>query len=120
MSFDMPNDAGAIDKERPQETPDLTEVAFRISKTAAFLKGFLDAQGFPYPSFAADAPSEFPNPSNEPAIQRARDSILEDTTTLSDLVLGPAERLKWTIWPVTEPVLASPGQDLFTLTLSRR
>ena len=100
MSSSMCDGAVSNDKKMPQETQDLTEVAGRISKNAAFLKGFLDAQGLPQPSFAADAASEFPNPTNEPAVHIARESILEDTKILFDLVLGPVDRLKWTIWPV--------------------
>ena len=100
MSHSMLNGTSSSNKKTPQGVHDLTEVAGRISKNATFLKGFLDAQGLPQPSFAADAASEFPNPTNEPTIHTARESILEDTKILFDLVLGPVEQLKWTIWPV--------------------
>ena len=100
MSDSMRKGAGSNNKMTPQEMQDLTKIAGPISKSAAFLQEFLDAQGLPQPSFAADAASEFPNPTNEPTIQNARESILEDTQILFDLVLGPVERLKWTLWPV--------------------
>ena len=118
MPYAIPNHAGCIDKKMQQETQDLTEVAVRISKNAAFLKGFLDVRGLPQPSFTTDTASEFPNPKNEPTIQIARELILEDTKTLFDLVLGPVERLKWTIWPVFRPMYTSLWQDPFALTLS--
>ncbi len=101
-----------------QETPDLTEIAVRIFKNTAILKDFLNARGFPQPSFAANAAPEFPNPNNESGIQLVRESILEDTKTLSDLVMGPAERLKWTVWPVIEPLHASLRRDPVVLTAS--
>lgn len=96
-------------KKTPQEIQHLTEVAGRISKNAAFLEGFLDANGLPQPSFAADAASEFPNPTNEPTVLIARESILEDSKILFDLVLGPVERLKWTIWPVIKLMCTDLG-----------
>ena len=104
MSYSTCNGAGSNNKKTPLEVQDLTEIAGRISKNAAFLKGFLDAQGLPQPSFAADAAPEFPNPTNEPTIHVARESILEDTKILFNLVLGPVEHLKWTIWPVFKPM----------------
>ena len=114
----MCNGAGSNNKKTPQEIQHLTEVAGRISKNAAFLEGFLDAHGLPQPSFAADAAFEFPNPTNEPTIEIARESILEDTKILFDLVLGPAERLKWTLWQVIKPMCTNLGQESFALTLS--
>ena len=109
MSYNISNGGGPNDKKMQWETQDLTEVAGQISKNAAFLKEFLEGRGLPQPSFAADAAPGFPSPTNEPTIQTARESILEDTKTLFDLVLGPVERLKWTLWPVSEPMYTNLG-----------
>ena len=117
MPHNISNPASSISKNY-QEAQDLTEIAARISKNAASLKNYLNAQGLPQPSFAANAACEFPNPSNESMVQVSRESILEDTKTLSDLILGPVERLKWTIWPVIDQVYANLGQNHIALTLS--
>ena len=102
----MAYDIRSASNEMHLEAHDITEISDRISKNAAFLKDFLNARSFPQPSFDADAPPRFPNPNNEVVVQFARESILEDTKTLFDLILGPVERLKWTIWPVIEPVFS--------------
>jgi len=115
MNYNTSNVTTSIDKMH-LETHDLTEISDRISKNAAFLKDFLIARGLPQPSFDTNAPSDFPKSEKEVVVQFARESILEDTKTLFDLVLGPVERLKWTIWPVIEPVYAHLGQNPLMLT----
>ena len=113
MAYNVPS----INGEIQLRAHDITEISDRISKNAALLKDFLNARSLPQPSFDADAPSRFPNPNNEVFVQFARESILEDTKTLFDLILGPVEYLKWMIWPVIEPVYSHLGCKLLLLTL---
>ena len=113
MAYNIPS----ANDEMHLEAQDITEISDRISKNAAFLKDFLNARSFPQPSFNADAPSRFPNPNNDVVVQFALESILEDTKALFDLILGPVERLKWTIWMVIEPVYSHLGCKLLLLTL---
>ena len=82
------------------EISSLVDVSERISKNTAFLQHFLTTRGLPTPSFKVGTPTEFPNPENERAVELTREAILADTRVLFDLVIGPIERLKWTVWQV--------------------
>lgn len=86
------------------EISSLVEVSDRISKNTTFIQDFLTTRELPSPSFTVKSPTEFPNPENERAIELAREAILADTKTLFDLVLGPVERLKWSVWQVLTPI----------------
>ena len=79
----------------------LTDVSNRISKNTSFLQTFLDSRKLPVPSYNIDTPKEFPNPDKERTVQLVRESILADTRALFDLVLGPVEKLQWTVWQVS-------------------
>ena len=89
------------------EVSSLVEVSDRISKNTTLIQGFLTTRGLPSPSFTVNSPTEFPDPENETAIELAREAILADTKTLFDLVLGPVERLKWSVWQVLTPLCYS-------------
>lgn len=89
------------------EISSLVEVSDRISKNTTFIQNFLTTRGLPSPSFTVESSTEFPNPENERAIELAREAILSDTKTLFDLVLGPVERLKWSVWQVLTPLCYS-------------
>lgn len=86
------------------EVSSLVDVSDRISKNTTFIQNFLTTKGLPSPSFTVKSPTEFPNPENERAIGLAREAILADTKTLFDLILGPVERSKWSVWQVITPL----------------
>ena len=80
---------------------DLEDVAGRILKNSAFLQRFLKTRQLPTPSFNIDAPTEFPNPDHERSVEVVREHLIEDTQLLFSLVIGPIDRLKWTLWEVS-------------------
>ncbi|KAL8911226.1 MAG: hypothetical protein Q9171_003573 [Xanthocarpia ochracea] len=50
------------------------------------------------PSFEQDAEHEFPSTAGEVEIEATRSSILDDTSTIHDLLLGPCEVLRRICW----------------------
>lgn len=82
------------------EVSSLVDISDRISKNTAYLQHFLTTRGLPTPSFKPDSDKEFPNPENEKSVDLVREGILADTRALFDLVLGPVDRLKWSVWQV--------------------
>ncbi|KAK6529440.1 hypothetical protein TWF281_008613 [Arthrobotrys megalospora] len=80
--------------------PKLSELAATISANAKIVEDYIEAQGLPYPSFAADGPSNFPVPQNGETekIHEARQALLTASKHIYDLATGPNEFLRWLVW----------------------
>lgn len=91
----------------------ITALATRIAAQAALLEEAIHAKGLKYPSFDQDADAEFPSIDSIDSIdsnyeddgsgdilEDARAQLLEDTRTLHDLLLGPAEVVRRVCWSV--------------------
>lgn len=78
----------------------LVDISERISSNTKFLQHFLKTNNLPTPSFQVDTPTEFPNPENERTVDLIRETLLADTRSLFDLIIGPVDRLKWAVWQV--------------------
>lgn len=62
------------------------------------------------PSFDEDADQEFPSTAGSPEIETARLSIIDDTSALHDLIIGPSEVLRRLCWGVSiVPQSLKPG-----------
>ncbi|PYH29219.1 O-methyltransferase [Aspergillus neoniger CBS 115656] len=76
----------------------LTDLAARITANAQLLDAHLQSHNLPYPSTATTGSPDFPNPNNDPAVESARIAILEDTQTLRNYALGPAQVVRELCW----------------------
>ncbi|KAF3920378.1 O-demethylpuromycin-O-methyltransferase [Dactylellina cionopaga] len=96
MSSTTTATAGTGAKLRPK----LSELAATISANAKIVEDYIEAQGLPYPSFAADGPSDFPVPQTKEAesIHEARQALLAASKHIYDLATGPNEFLRWLVW----------------------
>jgi 6-hydroxytryprostatin B O-methyltransferase len=75
----------------PQET--LSELAEKALVSAKQLEVFLDAEGLPQPSFAADGPMYVVPKAAHKATQNARVAVAEAALKLFNLASGPSELL---------------------------
>ncbi|KAI4211975.1 MAG: hypothetical protein LQ351_005315 [Letrouitia transgressa] len=80
----------------------LVDISERISSNTKFLQHFLKTNNLPTPSFQVDTPTEFPNPENERTVDLIRETLLADTRSLFDLIIGPVDRLKWAVWQMID------------------
>jgi 6-hydroxytryprostatin B O-methyltransferase len=71
----------------------LIDLATQISHTAKVINNFIAANGYPQPSFDADAPHAFPSAPKE--ILDARRQLLDASQAIRELIIGPAEYLRW-------------------------
>ena len=78
----------------------LTDLAARITANAQLLDAHLQSYNLPYPSTATTGSPDFPNPNNDPAVESARIALLEDTQTLRNYALGPAQVVRELCWSV--------------------
>ncbi|PWY67993.1 S-adenosyl-L-methionine-dependent methyltransferase [Aspergillus sclerotioniger CBS 115572] len=76
----------------------LSEIAAHITEHAKLLDEHLQSKNLPPPSFAIDAPPDFPNPEKDPRVEAARVALIEDTQTLRNLALGPAHVVREVGW----------------------
>ncbi|KAK6541923.1 hypothetical protein TWF694_007698 [Orbilia ellipsospora] len=83
-----------------QLRPKLSELAATISANAKIVEDYLESKGLPYPSFAADGPSNFPIPQTPETeeIHDARQALLTASKHIYDLATGPNEYLRWLVW----------------------
>lgn len=86
--------------------PKLSELAAQIAENAKLLEDYIESQGLPYPSFAADGPAKFPLPpvASTPELEKlhaARLQVLTASKSLYDLTAGPSEMLQWLVWGVS-------------------
>jgi hypothetical protein len=71
----------------------LLDLVAQISKTAKLIDNFIDTNGHSQPSFDVDAPVAFPPASKE--ILDARQQLLDASQAITELLIGPAEYLRW-------------------------
>ncbi|OJJ68000.1 hypothetical protein ASPBRDRAFT_58574 [Aspergillus brasiliensis CBS 101740] len=76
----------------------LTDLAARITANAQLLDAHLQSHNLPTPSTSPTASPDFPNPNNDPAVESARISLIEDTQTLRNYALGPAQVVRELCW----------------------
>ncbi|RVD82527.1 uncharacterized protein DFL_006950 [Arthrobotrys flagrans] len=82
--------------------PKLSELAAQIAENAKLLEDYIESQGLPYPSFAADGPAKFPlPPASTPELEKlhaARLQVLAASKSMYDLTAGPSEMIQWLVW----------------------
>lgn len=69
------------------------ELGERIASNSALVEIWLASKNARMPSFQQDAEGEFPDTASEPEIEAARMAVIDDTSALHDLLLGPREVL---------------------------
>ena len=71
----------------------IAKLSVRIAANTARLDKCLAASDYPTPSFDVDAGLGHPVPKDRPDIEALRSSIIDDTTELQRLILGPRDYL---------------------------
>jgi hypothetical protein len=77
----------------------LTELAQMIAKETETLDKYLKESGCSTPSFDINAPMDFPILPDD--IKKTRQTIIDCTQELRDLVVGPTEGIRWMTWDVS-------------------
>lgn len=77
------------------------ELGERIARNSALVNKWLASKKCKIPSFHQDADQEFPSTANSPEIETARLAIIDDTSALHDLIIGPGEVLRRLCWGVS-------------------
>lgn len=96
-------------------TSSLIELAQTILREAEKLDKRLKECGSAMPSFDVEAPTDFLSLPND--IQRTRQKVVEAAKELGDLVMGPAESIRWMAWDVSlsfRPPVSDAQQSLNT------
>lgn len=124
---DTPSERAKSSVVVPQATPapssaesHIVALAKKISAETAKLEKYLKDNGLPDPGFDIDAPGDFPKLPED--IQKSRQEIVYATRELNDLVRGPRESVRWTVWNVSgsntgEGAVTNCTQFLDTLSL---
>jgi 6-hydroxytryprostatin B O-methyltransferase len=71
----------------------ITELSARIASNTAIVEKWLASKNLKTPSFEQDADDEFPDTAGDLEIEAARMAVIDDTSALHDLLLGPREAL---------------------------
>lgn len=71
--------------------PSIKELSERIASNSAIVEEWLASKEARMPSFEQDADDEFPDTDGELKIEEARMAVIDDTSALHDLLLGPRE-----------------------------
>jgi hypothetical protein len=74
-------------------TSRIVELSARIAENTATLDAYLTSNNLPTPSFNVDGPRDSLIPKSEVDVEKARIAIVEDTTELRSLALGPRDYL---------------------------
>ena len=109
MLFGMPTLVSPLDPDTmATETQSLVNLSEDIAEAAMTIQDFFATNSLPKLSFKAGAPSRFPEVLEH--IYKARHRLIDATKTLHNLVLSPAELLKWQTWSVSDklPILGLP------------
>lgn len=69
----------------------IKELSERIARNSTIVEEWLAKKNARMPSFEQDAEDEFPDTDGEPNIEMARMAVIDDTSALHDLLLGPRE-----------------------------
>lgn len=75
-------------------TETIKDLALIISKNTAVVEQYLSLNDLPHPSFGVDAPGGSLVPRDDVDIEAARLAVIEATSKLHDLMLGPREYLQ--------------------------
>ncbi|KAG8630305.1 hypothetical protein KVT40_001924 [Elsinoe batatas] len=76
----------------------LATLGKRIALNAEKVDGWLTSKQLPTLAFDQDAAEEFPSTAGREDIETARASLIDDTQTLKDLLLGPGEVVRRVCW----------------------
>ena len=79
----------------------ITELGERITANSKLIADWLINKNAKALSFEQDAEEEFPSTAGNVEIEAARMAILDDTSTVHDLLLGPGEHLRRICWGVS-------------------
>lgn len=79
----------------------IQELGEKIARNSAVVNKWLASKKCKGPSFDQDADQEFPSTAYSPEIETARLAIIEDTSALHDLIIGPGEVLRRLCWGVS-------------------
>lgn len=79
----------------------IQELGERIAANSALVNEWLASKKYRMPSFDQDADQEFPSTAGSPEIEIARLAIIDDTSALHDLIIGPGEVLRRLCWGVS-------------------
>lgn len=77
----------------------IVALAKKISAETEKLEKYMKENGIPDPGFGVDAPGDFPKLPED--MQKSRQEIVYATRELGDLVRGPRESVRWTVWNVS-------------------
>ena len=80
----------------------IKELSERIASNSVLVEKCLASKNFKVPSFEQDADEEFISTAGDAELDAARLTILDDTNTLHDMLLGPGEALRRICWGVSE------------------
>lgn len=79
----------------------IQQLGERIAQNSAVVNKWLASKKFKNQSFDQDADQEFPSTADSPEIEAARLAIIDDTSALHDLTIGPGEVLRRLCWGVS-------------------
>jgi hypothetical protein len=82
----------------------LSILAADVSKNAAILNEYLQANNLPQPSFSEDAPIDFLPSTNDQGVNDARVALASAAKDLHQLAIGPKDGIVWIANDVSKPV----------------
>ena len=72
-------------------TSEIMDLAVIIATNTAKVHEYLSANNLPHPSFNPDAPKKYMIPPTERHIEDAREAVIDATSKLRTLMLGPTD-----------------------------
>lgn len=79
----------------------VSELSSIIAENTKKIDDFFAREGLPELTFDPTGPGDFPVPSNNEEIQKARRAVVLATQELHDLMVGPREHIRWMAWSVS-------------------
>ena len=79
----------------------IKDLSERIARNSILIDKWLASNYAKVPSFEQDAEQEFPSTASEVEVEAARSAILDDTSTIHDMLIGPGEVLRRICWGVS-------------------
>ena len=93
----------------------IKELGSRIASNSAQIESWLASKQARARSFSEDAEEEFPSTAGEAEVDSVRLAVLDDTSTLHDLLIGPGEVLRRICWGVSaSQIYACPKGIILT------
>ena len=94
-----PVDETGVEPKVPEtEISHLIALARKISAESDKLESYIKKEGLPQPGFEVDSPDDFPKLPGD--IQKSRQEIVYASKELANLVRGPRELVRWSVWSV--------------------